>query len=146
MNAPDNTFHFRVTLILPGHRGVRLDLNPDHSDPSNPQRGLLTIESIASPYAAEHTIIFEEPTLGSPSIQEILAFLLGIQKRHQYDFDKNGEGCRTWCEVVLKDIVSRGIIDGGASTRYAEWEEEKHAVLKDRFPKPKATGRFYQDS
>ncbi|KAI0782931.1 hypothetical protein C8Q75DRAFT_785972 [Abortiporus biennis] len=143
-NPPDSNYHFCISLVFEDKTAIRLNLNPYFLEkPEVPTRGQLLIESIAYPASTTETIQWSSPLVTPVPAGDILEFILVANKRDQFDFDSNGEGCRFWCEVILKDLIHLGVLDSDELGSFNVWEEEQINKEGARVLFPRPQGTFY---
>ncbi|KAK7676961.1 hypothetical protein QCA50_020079 [Cerrena zonata] len=145
-NPPDSVYHFHVSLVFANQKSIRLNLNPYLLENSPiVTRGQLAVESESSPYPTEPHVISWECNLSAPlPAGRILDFILEDRKRYQYEFDRNGEGCRFWSEVILWDLIDLQAVDSIALSNFNAWEKEQKTKQGDRIPDPRPQGTFYE--
>ena len=142
-DPPDSVYHFRFSLIFADGYYVRLDNNPFKlTDPVVRTRGQLEIDS-SDEVTETDTIAWRSEVSRAVTAGDILRFVLVEKKREQYDFDDNGEGCRTWCEAVLKDLIEMGVMSDTALDSFNAWEKDMKIKRGYRIPVPRPTGTSY---
>ncbi|KAF8649305.1 hypothetical protein AX16_005884 [Volvariella volvacea WC 439] len=142
-NPPDSVYHFRLSLVFENQTAIRLDINPYELDSPIKTRGRLTIESKGYPKSKNNTISWGCALNTPTEAGNILKYILVKKKRDQYDFDSNGEGCRFWCETILKDLIDMGLVSADELAKFNAWEKEEKKKQGDRLPMPKPQGVFY---
>lgn len=141
-NNNDNNNNFHTT---------QLDVSPSYSIPSsNPtlpggSKAFLILSSYDHPHSTGHSAtkkvqltVRQQPPV---TISEVVDLLTVRNRRHCYEFDNLGRGCRFWIRDQIPLLLEAGVIVDGVQA-----EEALAAILlefpgKEEFPM--AVGEYY---
>lgn len=90
-------FYFRI----PEGRSVRVDITPSHSVPSVTKPGgskaNMVISYLLYPISRSASKVVQLDVRAGATVREFVNLIVN-QKRHQYEFNSEGQGCRYWTD------------------------------------------------
>lgn len=131
------TNHWTIFMELGSGGSARIEAVPG-ADSTEP--GMILIES--KPYAvSSHISHRESATPPNGTTMEGILSLLIKNKRDQYRFTDDGEGCRYWCKVFAEDLAAAGLIPGAAQITSALGQYWKYKGGSE--PRELGVGTFF---
>ncbi|OJD18254.1 hypothetical protein AJ78_01693 [Emergomyces pasteurianus Ep9510] len=141
---PKGGNHWCFYLRVSDDRSVRVDISPSYSVPSvvmpGGSKAIMIVSHLPSPVSNSATKVVRLDVPPGSTTRDFINSIVNA-KRHQYEFNAEGQGCRFWVDHQITLFESQGFFLHGSQIT-----EAKNAIrtqYPDQIQYPLVIGSYY---
>ena len=134
--------YFQLNVPFPHHDSIEFNSQRLQADGST--RLYISFREYEHSNVQQTVGRIEIPMIRQVTVQQLIDFVLGRNRRDRYRLTDGGSGCRFWCKTVINDLEQAGWIGPGSGAQLESYFLSLHQKYGNGcIPYPLYQGTFY---